>query len=113
MLFQMLQEVSLYLFQHFNQQKILYATDLPIAACGGKSIEINNQYTYVTSQPWFLSISDDHGKLVFTSFVYEQIRAIRKAVERLELGQGFLEDLFFNNGNTIIQQVMKERGVQV
>ncbi len=106
-------EVLEYLFQHFDRQRILYATDLPIAVCGGKSIEINDQYTYVTSKPWFLSISDDHGKLVFTSFIYEQIRAIRKAVERLGLHGAFVEDLFFKNGNALIQQVMKERGVQV
>lgn len=103
-------EVLEYLFEHFDRKRILYATDLPIAVCGGKSIEINDQYTYVTSKPWFLSISDDHGKLVFTSFIYEQIRAIRKAVERTGLQGEFLEDLFYKNGSTLIEKVVKERG---
>jgi len=106
-------EVLEYLFQNFDLGRILYATDLPIAVCGGKSIEINNQYTYVTSKPWYLSISDDHGKLVFTSFIYEQVRAIRKAVERLQLHGTFLEDLFFNNGYRLLQQVMEQRGIAV
>jgi len=106
-------EVFEYLFTHFDRRRIVYGTDLPIAVCGGKSIEINNQYTYVTSKPWFLSISDDHGKLVFTSFIYEQIRAIRKAVERMGLDRGFLENLFYKNGNTLIENVMKERGIRV
>ena len=61
----------------------------------GKSVEINDQYTYVTPVPWELSISDDHKKLVFTSFVYEELRAIRKAVERLGLDRSFVEGLFF------------------
>jgi hypothetical protein len=104
-------EVLEYLLQHFDRSRIFYATDLPIAVCGGKSIEINDQYTYVTSKPWYLSISDDHGKLIFTSFIYEQIRAIRKAVDRLHLHEDFLEDFFHGNGNRIIQQVMKKRGL--
>jgi hypothetical protein len=104
-------EVLEYLFTHFDRKRILYGTDLPIAVCGGKSVEINDQYTYVTSEPWFLSISDDHGKLVFTSFIYEQIRAIRKAAQRTGLGGTFLEDLFYNNGATLIGKVMKERGI--
>jgi len=32
-------EVLEYLFQNFDLGRILYATDLPIAVCGGKSIE--------------------------------------------------------------------------
>jgi hypothetical protein len=106
-------EVLEYLFTHFDRQRILYGTDLPIAVCGGKSIEINDQYTYVTSKPWFLSISDDHGKLVFTSFIYEQIRGIRKAVERTGMDSSFLEQLFHRNGRALIEAVMKERGIRV
>jgi hypothetical protein len=104
-------EVMEYLFTNFDRKRILYGTDLPIAVCGGKSIEINDQYTYVTSEPWFLSISDDHGKLVFTSFIYEQIRAVKKAASRCGLDNAFLEDLFHKNGSVLLNKVMKERGI--
>jgi hypothetical protein len=106
-------EVLEYLFENFDSKRILYATDLPIAVCGGKSIEINDQYTYVTSKPWHLSISDDHEKIVFTSFIYEQVRAIKKAVGRVGLKESFLEDLFFNNGYEILQQTLSKRGLAV
>lgn len=99
-------EVLEYLFSNFDHKKILYGTDLPIGLCGGKSVEINNQYTYVTSDPWHLSISDDHKKLVFTSFIYEEIRAVIKAASRLKLGDSFVEDLFFNNGSNLLQRVL-------
>jgi hypothetical protein len=59
----------------------------------------------VTPKPWHLSISDDHGKIVFTSFVYEQVRAIKKAAERLRLGDRFLEDLFHKNGERLLKTV--------
>jgi hypothetical protein len=103
-------EVLEYLFEHFAHGRLLYGTDLPIAICGGKSIEINDQYTYVTSNPWFLSISDDHGKLVFTSFIYEQIRAIKKAVQRIKLDQEFIDDLFYKNGKDLIVRVSSSLG---
>jgi len=95
-------EVMEYLFKNFDRKRIIYGTDLPIGICGGKSVEINNQYTYVTSKPWHLSISDDHQKLVFTSFIYEEIRAVKKACDRLQLHENFLDDLFFRNGNDLI-----------
>ncbi len=97
-------EVLEYLFGHFPADRILYGTDIPIGLAPGKSVEINNGYTYVTPVPWALSISDDHGKIVFTSFLYEELRAIKKAVERLGLSRQFVEDLFWNNGVALLEQ---------
>jgi glutamate-1-semialdehyde 2,1-aminomutase len=98
-------EVLEHLFQNVPAERIVYGTDTPLALTGGKSIEINHQYTYVTSKPWPLSISDDHGKLVFTSFIYEEIRALKHAVERLGLNREFVEDLFYNNGMSLLRSV--------
>lgn len=99
-------EVLEYVFTKAPHERILYATDLPIAVAPGKSIEINNQYTYVTPVPWSLSISDDHGKLVFTSFLYEELRGIRKAVERCGLGRDFVEAVFYGNGRKLLDSVL-------
>jgi uncharacterized protein len=99
-------EVMEYAFSRLRPDRMLYGTDIPIALAPGKSVEINNQYTYVTPQPWSLSISDDHAKLVFTSFLYEELRAIRKAVERLKLDQNFVQGLFHDNGQRLLEEVM-------
>jgi hypothetical protein len=98
-------EVLEYCFANVPAEKILYGTDLPIAAAPGKSVEINDQYTYVTPVPWHLSISDDHKKLVFTSFLYEELRAIKKAVERLGLSDEFVRKIFFENGVGLLASV--------
>ena len=98
-------EVLEYLFDNVESYKILYATDTPIALAPGKSVEINDQYTYVTPVPWKLSISDDHKKLIFTSFLYEELRAIKKAVKRLNLSKSFVEDIFYNNGMKLLKSV--------
>lgn len=96
-------EVLEYLFREADADKILFGTDIPLALAPGKSVEINDQYTYVTPVPWSLSISDDHKKLAFTSFLYEELRAIKKAVERLGLQQDFLNKLFYENGMKLLR----------
>jgi len=97
-------EVLEYLFDNVESHKILYGTDISIALAAGKSVEINDQYTYVTPIPWELSISDDHKKLIFTSFAYEELRAIKKAIKRLNLSRNFVEDIFFNNGVRLLKK---------
>jgi len=62
----------------------------------------------VTPAPWVLSISDDHGKLVFTCFAYEELRAIKKAAERLAMNRTFLEGLFFKNGMALLRPLLGE-----
>lgn len=96
-------EVMEYAFATLPAGRIIYGTDIPIALAPGKSVEINDQYTYVTPVPWPLSISDEHKKLVFTSFLYEELRAIKKAVERLRLPRSFVEGVFFDNGMRLLE----------
>ncbi|MBN2302382.1 MAG: amidohydrolase family protein [Lentisphaerae bacterium] len=100
-------EVMEYLFRTVSAEKILYATDLPIAIAPGKSVEINDQYTYVTPKPWQLSISAEHTTLVFTSFLYEELRAIKKAVERSGVNKAFTQKIFFDNGITLLRDTMR------
>lgn len=98
-------EVIEYLFASVPHERILYGTDIPIALAPGKSVEINDQYTYVTPVPWPLSISDDHKNLVFTSFLYEELRAIKRAVQRLSLPRSFVEAIFCDNGARLLKSV--------
>jgi len=100
-------EVLEHLFATVAPEKILYATDMPIALAPGKSVEINDQYTYVTPVPWELSIHDPAGKIVFTSFAYEELRAIRKAVGRLGLGARFLRGIFHDNGMRLLRSAIR------
>ena len=100
-------DVLEYTFSHFPHDRILFGTDIPIALAPGKSVEINDQYTYVTPIPWKLSISDDHGKLKFTSFLFEELRAIKHAVDRLSLPRSFVEGVFHNYGWALLQQTRK------
>lgn len=97
-------EVIEYLFRTVAPHRVLFGSDIPIALAAGKSVEINDQYTYITPVPWELSICDTRGKIVFTSFLYEELRAIRKAVERAGLPRSFVEDFFFHNGMRLLSR---------
>jgi uncharacterized protein len=99
-------EVMEYLFREIPAHRILYGTDVPLAIAPGKSVEINDQYTYVTPVPWPLSISDDHQKIRFTSFLYEELRAVKKAAQRLNLGREFMEGLFCQNGMRLLRDLV-------
>ncbi len=98
-------EVLEYLFDNVDSHKILYATDTPMALAPGKSVEINNQYAYITPGPWHAGtvIMDESKKLIYTSFLYEEIRAIKKAVRRLNLPKLFVENLFYSNGMKLLK----------
>lgn len=102
-------EVMEYLFNEVAPEKILYGSDAPIAIAPGKSVEINDLYTYVTPKAWELSISDDHGKLHFTSFLYEELRAIKRAVERSHLDRVFVQKIFYENGARLLHDIGSER----
>ena len=55
-------------------------------------------------EPWSLSISDDHKKLVFTAFAYEELRAIKKAVERAGKSDEFVRAIFWDNGISLLAE---------
>lgn len=98
-------EVLAYLFARIPVERILFGSDAPIALAQGKAVEINHQYTYVTPRPWSLSLCDPQGKLRFTSFLNEELRAIRQAAETVGYGRSAVEALFDGNARQIIASV--------
>ena len=103
-------EVIEYLFNHFDRARILYGTDMPIAIMPGKSVEINNQYSYITPHKWRLSIQDVEEKIKYTSFLYEEIRAIKKASQRANLSKREIQNIFYFNGGKLLDEIIKKAG---
>lgn len=88
-------DVLKYTFDHFPAERILFGSDAPISLLHGKSVEINHQYAYVTSEKIQLGnvIHDVNGTVVYTLFLYEQLRSILDC----GLTSEYLKDFFFNN----------------
>ena len=88
-----------YTFDHFPAERILFGTDAPIAFLHGKSIEIDNQYAYVTPEDFHSGtvLNDTTGKLQYVPFLYEQLRSVLA----LDLPRPVLEGFFFNNAHKL------------
>ena len=92
-----------YTFDHFPTERILFGTDAPIAFLHGKSVEIDNQYAYVTPEDFHdgTVLNDTTGKIQYVPFLYEQLRSVLA----LGLPQKTLVDFFYNNAHKLYTAV--------
>ena len=76
-----------YTFDHFPAERVLFGSDAPISFLRGKSVEINNQYAYLMGEDYAVGTSmiDTTGAVKFTTFFYEQLRAIINATPKEHL----------------------------
>ncbi len=99
--------VNKVLIEELGPERILYGSDLVVAAIKGKNIDINDKHYFITNTPraWSLSSSEmDLGK--FTFFIYEIIRAIRVAAMNLNLKKGDIENIFHQNIERLIKDII-------
>ena len=82
-------EILRYAADHFPVDRILFGTDNPIALLRGKSVEINNQYAYLMGENYKIgtAIIDTDGVVRFSTFFYEQLRAMIAAFPGNALGK--------------------------
>lgn len=99
------ESVLKYTFDHFPNERILFGSDAPIAYIHGKSIEINHQYAYITSEKMGegTCIFDDSGKITYVPFLYEQLRSVLE----LGLSQQVQDDFFYNNAFRLFEATAK------
>jgi hypothetical protein len=82
--------------------RILYGSDAPLAFRPGKSVEVNHGYSYLTPDPWPLAITDTAGRLSFTSFLYEELRALIHAAQRLGWDAESVHDILYGNAAGLV-----------
>ena len=93
-----------YTFDHFPAERVLFGTDSPIALLRGKSVEINNQYAYLMGENYKIgtAIIDTEKAVEFTTFYYEQLRAVIAAAPA-----GCLEKVLFSNAEKLFKGIVK------
>jgi len=96
-----------YTLCNFPRDRILFGSDAPVAFLRGKSVEINNQYAYLMGEDYEIgsSIYDSRHSVTFTTFFYEQLRAIKLAAQRAGLSRVEIDNLFFHNASRLFQAV--------
>ena len=97
-------DILRYTFDHFPSERVLFATDSPIALLRGKSVEINNQYAYLMGENYAIgtSIIDQEHSVKFTMFFYEQLRGILDAAPTAAVA----ENVFFNNSQKLFTSLV-------
>lgn len=99
--------VNKVLMEELGSERILYGSDLSIAALKGKNIDINNRHYFVTNTPRSWSLSSEEMNLdSFTFFIYEIIRAIRVAALSLNLSKEDIRNIFYLNTKGLIEDII-------
>lgn len=98
-------DILKYTFDHFPAERVLFGTDSPIALLRGKSVEINNQYAYLMGENYAIgtSIIDTDHAVEFTTFFYEQLRAIIASAPEKDR-----EKVFFDNAYKLFTGINKK-----
>ena len=99
--------VNKVLIEELSPEKVLYGSDLCVAALKGKNIDINNKHYFITSKPRTWSLSSNEMNLdSFTYFIYEIIRAIKIASESLNLTKEDIYKIFYKNAKSMIKDII-------
>lgn len=98
-------DILKYTFDRFPAERILFGTDAPIALLLGKSVEINDQYAYLMGENYAIgtSIIDTEHSVEFTTFFYEQLRAMIAATPEKQL-----ENVLFNNAQQLFTGIRQK-----
>ncbi len=99
-------EIIEIILDYLGSEKVIYGSDMPVATFRGKNICINNKHFFVTypSFPWGLS-NESFCKGEFTYFLYEEIRAILKAIKKKKIDKKIISNIFYKNIKNIIDSV--------
>ncbi len=98
-------DVLKYTFDHFPAERILFGSDAPIALLHGKSVEVNHQYVYLMGEDYDIgtAIRDTEHVVEFTTFFYEQLRAILEATPEKSL-----KNVFYHNAVNLFRSIAQK-----
>ena len=93
--------------------RILFGSDLPILRMRMKRICVDGKYINVVPRGLYGDVSyDSHMKEVsspdadeLTFFMYEELRAFKRAATKCGLNKTDIEDIFYNNSRAIIDSI--------
>ena len=90
-------------------QRLLFATDSPITYMRGRLGEWKGQRKFFSASdfPWNVNREPKEKEDRYTFYIYEQLRALKKAAERTGLCRADVKDILYNNAKRL---TMEARG---
>jgi uncharacterized protein len=101
----------------FGPERMLFGSDLPITRMRMRRVCEDGTYVNLVPAGLYGDVSSDknmreiHGEDAdaLTFFLYEEIRAMKEAVDELGLGRSDVENLFYGNAERIIESAGQRR----
>lgn len=88
--------------------RVMYGSDdLPVGVLRGKYIAFGYAWAYLSPNNHSLDLSHCNEQMTFTR--YEQLRAMRRACQRLDLSRRQIEDLFSNTARRLVESTRDGR----
>ena len=83
-------------------ERVMYGSDyLPVGADRGKYIAFGYAWSFLSEENHSLNLSHCNPRMTFV--LYEQLRAMRRATQRLGLTRVQIEDIFYNTAARLVQ----------
>jgi len=91
--------------EHLGPQRLLYGTDNPVFYMRGRRQWSGTTYRNRTSQPFYFNTEREPPEIEagYTLYMYEALRALRRAVEKTGLDRDAIEDIFHRNAERLIR----------
>ena len=101
-------EVLEFLFRRVEPERVIFGSDLPISAVRGQTVCVNDQSLFVTQEAYPWSVSNPSLGYRFTYMLYESIRAVKKACQRVGWSAREVEQIFYGNASRVIGKVFRK-----
>lgn len=99
-------EVLEMLLENFSSEKILFGSDFPILFLRGKHIFVNGKFYNFTARPFPWSISNaELNEKDITFMIYEEIREIKKAIQKKNRNSTIINNIFYKNAENMIVDI--------
>ena len=98
-------QVHQYALETFGPERILYGTDNPIFYMRGRRQWQGDKYFNRTSYPFHFNTDRESPEVEasYTLYMYEALKAIKQACDKIGLSKKEIENVFYNNAENLIQ----------
>jgi len=104
-------EVHALAMEHIGPDRILYGTDNPMFMMRGRRKWAGRSYTNHTSQDFYFNTNRESPEIEagYTLYMYEALKAMKDACEKVGIGRDGVEKMFFRNADRLVADIEKHR----
>jgi predicted TIM-barrel fold metal-dependent hydrolase len=104
-------EVHALAMEHIGPDRIMYGTDNPMFMMRGRRKWQGRSYTNHTSQDFYFNTNRESPEIEagYTLYMYEALKAMKDACEKIGIGRDGVEKMFFRNADRLVADIEAHR----